>query len=157
MYRCHVEGVGCLSLVSVGVLYSIQCRLITTHADFSRIFSKVCARVKWSLYRSSCFVVIFLYPPHNKVVGGYIGFTPSVCSSARPSVRPASRVCSVVPAILVGSISYLHILSNNLRRCVSCKVSCKINKFGILTIFLKFLFLTLSCFDLGSDVNHSYG
>ena len=33
----------------------------------------------------------FLYPPHNEVVGGYIGFTPSV----RPSLRPASRIRSV--------------------------------------------------------------
>ena len=43
-----------------------------------------------------------LYPPHNEVVGGYIGFT----SSIRPSVRPASCVCSVATTGLVGSISY---------------------------------------------------
>ena len=30
-----------------------------------------------------------LYPPNNEVVGGYIGFTPSVCPSVRPSVPPA--------------------------------------------------------------------
>ena len=39
-----------------------------------------------------------LYPQHNEVVGGYIGFTPSV--------RPVSGVRSVAPTILVGSISY---------------------------------------------------
>ena len=62
-----------------------------------------------------------LYPSHNEVVGGYIGFTPSVhmsiCPSIRPSVRPsirpASHVRSVVPTVLVGSISYLYILSSN--------------------------------------------
>ena len=51
----------------------------------------------------------------------YIGFTPSV--------HPASRVRSVAPTALVGSISYLYILSSNFRRCVVYKVSCKISKF----------------------------
>ena len=43
--------------------------------------------------------------------GGYIGFTPSV----RPSLCPASRVRSVAPTVLDGSISYLYILSSNFR------------------------------------------
>ena len=90
-----------------------------------------------------------LYPSHNEVVGGYIGFIPAVC----PSGRPASHVRSVAPTVLVGSISYLCILSSNFRRCVACKVSCKISKFEFLEIFFKFVALTLSCFDLGSDVN----
>ena len=34
-----------------------------------------------------------LYPPHNEVVGGYIGFTPSVHLSVRPSVlHPVSAL-----------------------------------------------------------------
>ena len=49
---------------------------------------------------------------------------PSVC----PSVRPASRVCSVVSAVLVGAFSYSYVLSSNFRRCVMCKISCKISK-----------------------------
>ena len=64
-----------------------------------------------------------LYPPHNEVVvggGGYIGFTSSVHPSVRPSVRPPVRpsvlpafhVRSVAPTVLVGSISYLYILSH---------------------------------------------
>ena len=73
-----------------------------------------------------------LYSPLNEVVGGYTGFTPSVQTSRRPSVcpsvRPASRVRSVVPTVLVGSISYSYILSSNFRRCVVCKVSCKISQ-----------------------------
>ena len=32
---------------------------------------------------------VLLYPPNNEVVGGYIGFTPSVCPSVCPSVRPS--------------------------------------------------------------------
>ena len=62
-------------------------------------------------------------------------------------VRPASRVGSVAHTILVGSISYLYILSSNFRRCVACKI-------WIFGNFLKFVTLTLSYFDLRSDVNH---
>ena len=91
-----------------------------------------------------------LYLPHNKVVGGYIGFTPSVCLSVRPSVRlsvhpsrvrPASHVRSVAPTVLVGSISFLYILPSNFRSCVACKAFCKISIFGN---FFKFVILTLS-------------
>ena len=74
--------------------------------------------------------------------------------SIRPSIRPSRVRLTSVPyhmsqIVLVGSISYLCILPSNFRRCVTCKVSCKISIFGN---FLKFV--TLSCFNLGSDVNH---
>ena len=46
----------------------------------------------------------------------------------------------VIP--LVGSISYLYILSSNFRRCVMSKVSCK--NFKIFGNFLKFVNFTLS-------------
>ena len=68
-----------------------------------------------------------LCAPHNEVVGGYIGF--------HPSVRPVSRVYSVAPTVLVGSISYLHILSSNFRRSVACKVYCKIFLFFLICNF----------------------
>ena len=55
----------------------------------------------------------------------------SVC----PSICPASHVCSVGSTVLVGFIWYLHILSSNFRRCVACKVACKILKFEFLPIF----------------------
>ena len=78
----------------------------------------------------------FLYPLHNEVVGGgYTGFTPSVRPSICLSVRPASRVNSVAPTILIGSISFSYILSSNFRRCVTCKVHCKIFKFEFLAFF----------------------
>ena len=50
------------------------------------------------IWREKCawFGSMLLYPPNNEVVGGYIGFTPSVCPSVRPSVRPACRVRSVI-------------------------------------------------------------
>ena len=60
-------------------------------------------------------------PPPRKTKLECIGFTPSV----RPSVRPASRVRSVAPTVLVGSISFLYLLSSEWRRCVACDVSCK--------------------------------
>ena len=52
--------------------------------------------------RSCWGVYWFLYPLNNEVVGGYIGFTPSV----RPSVRPACRVCSVTSTVLDGFFPY---------------------------------------------------
>ena len=84
----------------------------------------------------------------TKLLGGIL---VSLHLSVRPSVRPATRVRSVAPTVLVGSISYLHILSNNFRRCGVCKVPCKISK---LELFVTF---TLSCSDLRYDVNHQYG
>ena len=68
----------------------------------------------------------------TKLLGGYIGFTPSV----HPSVCPASRVHSVAPTVLVGSISYLYNLSSNFRKCVTCKFSGKISKFEFLAFFI---------------------
>ena len=62
---------------------------------------------------------------------------PTVCPSVCPSVRPASRVRSVAPTVLFGSISYLCNLSSNLRRCVACEIACKILRF----VFLAFFFI----------------
>ena len=82
------------------------------------------------------------FTPHTvKLLGGYIGFTPSVrpsvCPSICPSVCPTCRARSVAPTVLVGSIWYLCLLSSNFRRLsVTCKVSCKISKLEFLAIFL---------------------
>ena len=80
---------------------------------------------------------------------------PSVrLSVPRPSrVRPASHVHSVAPTVLVGSISYLHILSSNSRRCVACQVFLQNFKILIFGNFFKYVTLT-SCLDSGSNVNH---
>ena len=60
----------------------------------------------------------------------------SVCLSVRLSVCGQNRVRSVSSTILIGSISYVHILSSNFRRCVACKACFEIQKFEILAIFL---------------------
>ena len=86
-----------------------------------------------------------IIPPAQQNCWGVYWFhsvRPSVRLSVSPSVRPhpshvppAFCVHSVAPTVLVGSISYLYILSNNFRRCVACKVSCKISKFEFLAFF----------------------
>ena len=90
-----------------------------------------------------------IIPPAQRSCWGVYWFhsvRPSVHPSVRPSrIHPASRVCSVGPTVLVGSISYLYILSSNFRRCVACKVSCKISKFvsqnaGVLVVLVNPVF-----------------
>ena len=46
--------------------------------------------------------IALLYPTHNKVVGGYIGFTLSV----RPSVRPSRIPCPLCGDTAVADTSY---------------------------------------------------
>ena len=91
----------------------------------------------------------FLYPCFNEVERGYTGFT----SSVRPSVRLSvwSSVCgqnvarSVSSTILAWSLSYLHILSNNFRRCVACKDYCMFPNLIFWHFLIFFVTLTLSC------------
>ena len=74
-----------------------------------------------TIYRLSCVSMDpILYPPHNEVVGGSIGFTPSVRPSVCPSVRPASRVRSVAPTVQDGFFPYLVQMINSMRGCVAC-------------------------------------
>ena len=70
--------------------------------------------------------------------------------SFTPSVRLSVRVRSVERTVLVGSMSHLQILSSNFRRCVACKVPCKILKFWFLPIFLiwNFYFVFFLTWDL---------
>ena len=85
----------------------------------------------WFIIQQSCWGGYWF---HSVCLSVCLSVGPSVC----PSVRPASRVCSVAPRVLVGSTSYLYILSSNFRRCVTCKVSCKIIKLELLAIFKNF-------------------
>ena len=102
-------------------------------------------------------LIITCFHHTTKLLGVGVGvgywFHP-VRPSVRPSVRPTFRVCSVAPRVLVGSISYLYILSSKIRRCVVCTYIFANLKIGFLAIFLRFVILTLSSFDLWSDVNH---
>ena len=59
--------------------------------------------------------------------GLLVPLRPSLC----PSVRPASRVRSLAPTVLVGSFSYLYILSSNFRWCVKFLAKFEILIFGI--------------------------
>ena len=94
-------------------------------------------------------LMLIIPPASTKLKGGYTGFTLSVCLSVRLSVCGQNRVRSVSSKRLVRSISYLHILWSNFRRCVACNGCFKIWHFGE---FFKFLTLTLSSFDLGSNM-----
>ena len=92
----------------------------------------------WSLSQINPYSAEFIYTLQASTQrscwgggGGYIGFTQSV----RTSVRPASHVRSVAPTVLVGSISYLYLLSSSFRRCVPCKVSCNNSKFEFFHFF----------------------
>ena len=87
-------------------------------------------------------------PLHNEVVGGYTGFTLSVC----PSVRPTSTLYR-----LQFWLDPFHIYSSY--QATSDGVSRKkflekINIWIFGNFFFKFVTLTLSSFDLESDVNH---
>ena len=73
--------------------------------------------------------LIIIFPPASKLKEGFTGFTP-----VRLSVCGQNRVRSVSSTILIGSISYLHIISSNFRRCVACKVCFKTQKGKILQI-----------------------
>ena len=75
-----------------------------------------------------------LYPPLQRSWKGGILVSPR--PSVRLSICGQNRVRSVSSTILIGSISYLHILSSNFRRCVACNARFKIQKFEILANFL---------------------
>ena len=88
------------------------------------------------------------YTPHfNEVERGVYWF-----HLVRLSVCGQNRVRSVSSTILIGFISYLHILSSNFRRCVACNVCFKILKIRNFGKFFKFVTLTLSSLDLGSNM-----
>ena len=99
----------------------------------------------------SCYKGFLLYMSWNtytiiiplaltKLKGGYTGFTSSVRLSVhryvRLSVCGQNGVRSVSYTILTGSISYVHMLSSNFRRCVVCKGYGKIKKIEFLANFL---------------------
>ena len=92
---------------------------------------------------------VIIPPASTKLKGGVYWF-----HLVHLSVCGQNHVCSVSSTILVGSISHLHILSINFRRCVAYKVCLKIIKFRNFGKFFKFVTLTLSSFDLGSNMIH---
>ena len=75
--------------------------------------------------------------------------------SVRLSVRPSRILCPLCSAWLSSGwihFTFMHRIKQH-KRCVTCKVYCGILKFEFLSFFFKFIALTISWFDLGSDVN----
>ena len=94
-----------------------------------------------------------LYFPLNEVEGvNWFHFV--VC----PPVHLWTELCPLcIFTILTGSISYSHTLSSNFRRCVTCKVFFFFQNWKLWSFdkLLKFITFTLSCYDLGSNMNCS--
>ena len=72
----------------------------STGAHFTNNFSIV---IQISL---CCHPICNYTPRTTKLLGWYIGFTPSVRPSVHPSVRPACRVRSVTSTVLDGFFPY---------------------------------------------------
>ena len=77
---------------------------------------------------------IFITPASTKLKGGIlVSRRPSVCPSVRLSICPSvcgqNGVRSVSSTILVGSISYLYILSSNSSKWIACMGYCIIPTF----------------------------
>ena len=85
----------------------------------------------------SLLICFINYTPASTKLKGGILVSPFL--SVRLSVCGQNCVRSVSSTILVGSISYLHILSSNLRRCVMCNVCFKMRKCEILMNSLNLL------------------
>ena len=105
--------------------------------------------IKIRVNRYMASISILIISPLNEVEGEYWFHI------VRLSVCGQNRVHSVSSTVLAGSISYLHTLSSNFRRCVACKVVFKIKKIEVLEKKIKFITLTLFCFHLGSNMNWS--
>ena len=83
---------------------------------------------------------------------------PSVCPSLRPSVCPSRIPCLLCSTYSSGWIHFIFIhLIKQLQKVCRVQRFMQNFKIWIFDKFLKFVTLTLSCFDLGSDVNHWYG
>ena len=83
------------------------------------------------------------------------GILVSLRLSVRPSVRPSHIPCPLCSAYSFGWIHFIFVhLIKQLQKV--CRVWSFLQNFKICIFdnFLKFVTLTLSCFDLGSDVNH---
>ena len=86
---------------------------------------------RWATWLLFALLRFFYTPRFNEVERGVYWY-----HLVRLSFCGQNRVCSVSSTILIGSISYLHILSSNLRRWVACNAGFKIQKFEILANFL---------------------
>ena len=122
---------------------TLQCNIISHWlGTFTKLSLKHTVATQWPLKHVQhlltqwsiqvMWVLLVIHPASTKLKGGYTGFTLSVCPSVHLSVCGQNRVHSVSSTIIVRSISYL-----------------KDWNFGE---FLKFTTLTLSSFDLRSNM-----
>ena len=97
-----------------------------------------------------------LYHPHKEVVGWVGGGGVYWFHCVRPSVHPS--IClSRIPCLLCSAYSsgWIHFIFIHLIKQLQkvCHMHSFLQHFKIFGNFFKFVNLTLSCFDLGSDVN----
>ena len=98
----------------------------------------------WLMVMSVCseFTVKSIFYTHHQWSWGGVSWfcfvRLSVCPPVRPSVCRPNRVSSVFSTILARSISNLHILSTNFRRCVTCQAFERNLKFEFLLKFFLF-------------------
>ena len=118
--------------------------------------------LEWISNFTSLFTMDVIIPLLNEVEGGYTCFTLSdhlsvclsICLSFHLSICGQNHVRSVSSTILAGSIFYLCTLSSNFRRCVGCDFFFFFFNLKFWQI-LKFMTLTVSCFNLASNMNWS--
>ena len=99
----------------------IELMLLCCNNDSGTMFSNCI--YYWRLYCIAALIMSPNYTPcTTKLLGGIL---VSLRPSVRLSVRPSRIPCPLCSAYRSGS--YLYILSSNFRRCVACKMSCKIS------------------------------
>ena len=101
---CFCSWNCCSLFLSIGVITYTTAGVVVTKAPFANFSVD-------KMYHVIKIPVRLLYPPNNEVVGGYIGFTPSVRPSVCPSVRPSRLPCPLCNIYSSGWI--LSILATN--------------------------------------------
>ena len=124
---------------------SFKCFFVNEMLEFQLKFH-------WSLFLMVQLTISHYHTPAQwSCWGGYTGFTLSV----RPSVRPSRIPC---PLCSTCSFGWIHFIFTHLIKQLQkvCRVWSFLQNFKICIFgnFFKFVTLTLSCFHLGSDVNH---
>ena len=114
---------------------------VNQHIIFPANLNSFCLQagilIRSAIWCSSCqqtsitICKLLLYPHTTKLLGGIlVSLCSSVCPSICLSVSPSRILCLLCSAYRSCWIYFIFImLSSNFRRCVTCKVYCKISKF----------------------------
>ena len=81
------------------------CSVMLAHSKTGKIWWAAHSSTQLSDGSYFVCVCVFLYPSHNKVLGGYTGFSPSV----RPSIRPSRIPCLLCSAYSSGWIHFIFV------------------------------------------------